>query len=147
MNWKEAKEHDRQERTLGLRRFARGDAVTPDEQLELWKRGEPRCPNDRGECCPDFSCCRPMLLWPAEKREAFCASTQDVREQMMLGSLQVTSGASVVTGAGETEACADCGKLAELRPYGPGFSRICFECGLKDPEGTRARAIQQRGLA
>jgi len=35
--------------------------------------------------------------------------------------------------------CEDCGKLAELRPYGPGGTRICFECGEKDPEGTERR--------
>ena len=26
--------------------------------------------------------------------------------------------------------CQLCGKLAELRPYGPNGERICFECGM-----------------
>lgn len=39
--------------------------------------------------------------------------------------------------------CDDCKKPAECRPYGPNGSSICFECGMKDPEGTmrRMRAI------
>ena len=32
--------------------------------------------------------------------------------------------------------CEFCGKIAELRPYGPNGERICFECGMKDPETT-----------
>ena len=35
--------------------------------------------------------------------------------------------------------CDDCGKIAELRPYGPGGSMVCFECGMKDEEGTTRR--------
>ena len=29
--------------------------------------------------------------------------------------------------------CHECGRIAETRPYGPGFAEICFECGEKDP--------------
>lgn len=35
--------------------------------------------------------------------------------------------------------CDDCGKIAELRPYGPNGSKICFECGQKDEAGTIRR--------
>lgn len=35
--------------------------------------------------------------------------------------------------------CDDCGKIRELRPYGPKGTKICHECGQKDPEGTRKR--------
>jgi len=35
--------------------------------------------------------------------------------------------------------CELCGKFAETRPYGPNGKRICFECGEKDPEGTKRR--------
>lgn len=38
--------------------------------------------------------------------------------------------------------CDDCGKIAELRPYGPGGSCICFQCGMKDPEGLDKRMGQ-----
>lgn len=32
--------------------------------------------------------------------------------------------------------CELCGKIAELRPYGPRGERICWECGNKDPQIT-----------
>jgi hypothetical protein len=36
--------------------------------------------------------------------------------------------------------CEECGKLAEeTRPYGINFKRICYECGMKDLEGTNKR--------
>lgn len=33
--------------------------------------------------------------------------------------------------------CDFCGKIAELRPYGPKGECICFDCGMKDEETTR----------
>lgn len=33
--------------------------------------------------------------------------------------------------------CELCGKIDETRPYGPGGKRICFDCGMKDPERTK----------
>jgi hypothetical protein len=33
--------------------------------------------------------------------------------------------------------CEFCGKVAELRPYGPNRERICFECAMKDEATTR----------
>ncbi len=32
--------------------------------------------------------------------------------------------------------CAFCGKLDELRPYGPRGERICHDCAMKDPQTT-----------
>ena len=32
--------------------------------------------------------------------------------------------------------CELCGKIAELRPYGPKGERICFDCGMKDEKAT-----------
>ena len=34
--------------------------------------------------------------------------------------------------------CDLCGKMDELRPYGPNGEFICFECGMKD-EATTSR--------
>lgn len=34
--------------------------------------------------------------------------------------------------------CELCGKIAELRPYGPKGERVCFDCGMKD------RAVAER---
>jgi hypothetical protein len=34
--------------------------------------------------------------------------------------------------------CELCGKIDELRPYGPGGKRVCFDCAMKDePEAAR----------
>lgn len=30
--------------------------------------------------------------------------------------------------------CEACGKMEELRPYGPGGSCVCYECAMKTPE-------------
>jgi len=32
--------------------------------------------------------------------------------------------------------CELCGKIDELRPYGPKGERICYECGMKDKRAT-----------
>lgn len=42
--------------------------------------------------------------------------------------------------------CDDCGKVDELRPYGPNGSKICVECGEKDPQGTLARMHKHLGF-
>ena len=33
--------------------------------------------------------------------------------------------------------CELCGKIAELRPYGPKGERVCFDCGMKDEAATK----------
>lgn len=35
--------------------------------------------------------------------------------------------------------CDLCGKKEEVRPYGPSFCNVCYECGMKDKEATDAR--------
>ena len=35
--------------------------------------------------------------------------------------------------------CELCGKMDELRPYGPNRERICFDCGMKNKELTQQR--------
>ena len=35
--------------------------------------------------------------------------------------------------------CQMCGKNDELRPYGPNNANICFDCAMKDEEGTAKR--------
>jgi len=39
----------------------------------------------------------------------------------------------------EDSVCELCGKVDELRPYGPKGERICFSCGEKDKEGTERK--------
>ena len=33
--------------------------------------------------------------------------------------------------------CEMCGKVNELRPYGPRGERVCFDCGMKDEEAMK----------
>lgn len=35
--------------------------------------------------------------------------------------------------------CSMCGKLDELRPYGPNYSWVCFDCAMKDEKGAGER--------
>jgi hypothetical protein len=56
------------------------------EQLAAWVAGKPVHNVIRDECCPDFSCCRPDLLWPEQQRKLF-ASRPDLQEQMLFMSL------------------------------------------------------------
>ncbi len=58
------------------------------EQLLKWVKGESVHNEERGECCPDFSCCNLDMDTPLEVREAFLeAYLNDDEEQQnrMLG--------------------------------------------------------------
>ena len=61
--------------------------MTADEQLAEWVKGNSQCPNDRGECCPDFSCCRPELLADEVMRKAFVNGTSETRNAFLGGYL------------------------------------------------------------
>lgn len=39
----------------------------------------------------------------------------------------------------EADTCEMCGAVDELRPYGPNYERICFDCGMKNEELTKQR--------
>lgn len=56
-------------------------------QLREWVAGNPTHNEVRNECCPDFSCCQPELLWPEEQRELFANADDRMREAMLLMSL------------------------------------------------------------
>lgn len=47
----------------------------------------------------------------------------------------------------EPQQCDSCGKIDELRPYGPNGSCICFDCAMKDEEGTAKRFLEKLGLS
>ncbi len=65
--------------------------MTPSEQLELWLKGESVHNNEREECCPDFSCCRPELLADQDERQAFYDAhhrgDDDTKMAMLMGFL------------------------------------------------------------
>ena len=57
-----------------------------------------------GECCPDFSCCRPGLLWPRKKREAFANAEGHARFEMLWEALTgLTAGEGVYIAGGNVE--------------------------------------------
>ena len=33
-----------------------------------------------------------------------------------------------------SQQCDDCGKIAELRPYGKGGACVCFDCAMEDAD-------------
>jgi len=43
----------------------------------------------------------------------------------------------------EPDKCEECGKIAELRPYGKNGARICYKCGMKDEE-TLKKEFEKR---
>ena len=57
------------------------------EQLREWLAGRPRHNgaegDPSGECCPDFSCCKPEYLAPLEEREAFVVGGDKNRSRML----------------------------------------------------------------
>lgn len=48
-------------------------------------------------------------------------------------------GNTVIIEAEADDVCQLCGKVDELRPYGPNGERICFDCGMKNPETTKKK--------
>lgn len=54
-----------------------------------WSPGatEPDYSRTGGECCPDFSCCAPSMIWASERRYAFVAANDEQREGMLFGAL------------------------------------------------------------
>lgn len=65
--------------------------ISLEEQIHRWVAGEsvhrlidkPRFKGDDGECCPDFSCCRPELLQPVEIRKAFATASDKERNKFL----------------------------------------------------------------
>lgn len=37
------------------------------------------------------------------------------------------------------QTCQQCGAVAECRPYGEGYTQVCFDCMMKDEEGCKRR--------
>lgn len=60
--------------------------MNSEEQLQKWLEGE-SVHDDKGDCCPDFSCCEPTLLWPKEKREKFVKLQHDGQDRQVIGML------------------------------------------------------------
>lgn len=50
-----------------------------EEQLDLWVEGTSTHLNPRRDCCPDFSCCFPLLQRPAPERLEYRRSGMNER--------------------------------------------------------------------
>lgn len=81
--------------------------MRPEEQVDEWVKGNSIHNNNRwysvvddsgkiterlkmkdGECCPDFSCCSPHLLWDEQTRKLFKNADHGIRMKMMGGAVQ-----------------------------------------------------------
>jgi hypothetical protein len=62
--------------------------MTPNEQLALWAKGHSIHNNDTalpgGECCPDFSCCKPELRASDSERLEFMSASPARRSSMLM---------------------------------------------------------------
>ena len=48
-------------------------------------------------------------------------------------------GRALIVEQEEPQQCDACGKIAELRPYGPRGSMVCFSCAMKDEETMKVQ--------
>ena len=85
--------------------------MTVQEQLDLWVAGTSVHNPDRGECCPDFSCCEVGLRADEDVRRRFAQAYQEQDHQtmenmctMFLGALFSGHNAHVI-GQGGSEQC------------------------------------------
>jgi len=49
----------------------------------------------------------------------------------------------IILYAENPQQCDLCGKIAELRPYGPEGECVCFSCGMKDKEAAQRAFAKQ----
>ena len=45
--------------------------------------------------------------------------------------------------AEKPQQCDLCGKVAELRPYGPNGECVCFDCGMKDEAAAEHQFVKR----
>ena len=43
----------------------------------------------------------------------------------------------------QPQQCDFCGKIEELRPYGPKGETVCFECAMKDEDAARRQFLKR----
>lgn len=71
--------------------------------------------------------------------ETCCALATEYRDRKRKGRMK-KSFAEIIEEYGFARfQCSECGVKAECRPYGIDGAPICFDCGMKNPERTRAQ--------
>lgn len=60
---------------------------------------------------------------------------QEAEEERTIMSYRTKNGVPVIKAEAD-DVCDLCGKVAELRPYGPKGENICYECGMKNEAVT-----------
>ena len=84
---------------------------------------------------------RPVYTHEFAKPEWLIDELEGKREPLdVFDSLRAIAGPDkpvvVIGGDHGEQQCDLCGKVAELRPYGPNGEAICFECSMKDKKTT-----------
>lgn len=51
---------------------------------------------------------------------------------------QIRDGVLIIESTPDDQ-CELCGKIEELRPYGPNNENVCFDCGMKDEEAAKRK--------
>lgn len=71
---------------------ALGEDMSPEKQLELWVSGQSVHNSRTGDCCPDFSCCRPEFEWNIKAKKKFAEAyiNEDVKtyQKMQIKSIE-----------------------------------------------------------
>jgi hypothetical protein len=71
--------------------------------------------------------------------ESEAAMSEAKRTEQQIAQQLREKGISVIA-VGPEQKCSICGKVEETRPYGPNYTKVCFDCAMKDEDGTKLRA-------
>src|SRR4030042_1039282 len=83
--------------------------------LEQWVKGNPVHDHQGGECCPDFSCCKPHLLATEEERKEFVLATPARRASMLMIFLDRMLSGEVEQGTAELYKGKNTGRAIKAR--------------------------------
>ena len=83
-NYEDASQHQLSEWVAGRPWH---NPISPGPDMHRDENGDWIETPGNGECCPDFSCCQPGMLWPEEKRRQFAEASDEQRTAMLAGAL------------------------------------------------------------
>jgi hypothetical protein len=103
--------------------------VPPQLKADIWTHYRPGQERDK----------RPSVEYLQAMRSAIRAVLDVERGIKYLPIARVDA---VLGGEFVPAACDLCGKVEELRPYGPHGENVCFTCGMKNEEAAKQRFRQ-----